>query len=82
MRRLLVVVASVLIVNGRISAQAPSPVDRAGVESFNRAFEESTRRFDGLRKMSLVLHRGTDGVWRLRQEMWNQAEPADSLMVR
>lgn len=29
--------------------------------------------FDGRGKMLLVLRRGTDGKWRLRQEMWNQA---------
>jgi hypothetical protein len=28
--------------------------------------------------MLLVLHRGTDGRWRLSREMWNQAVPADS----
>jgi ketosteroid isomerase-like protein len=33
--------------------------------------------FDGRGKMLLVLHRGADGAWRLRQEMWNQAA-ADS----
>lgn len=34
--------------------------------------------FDGWGKMLLVLHRGTDGKWRLKQEMWNQAAPPDS----
>jgi ketosteroid isomerase-like protein len=34
--------------------------------------------FDGRGKMLLVLHRGPDGVWRLRQEMWNQAVATDS----
>ena len=29
--------------------------------------------FEGFGKMALVLHRGTDGKWRLKQEMWNQA---------
>lgn len=29
--------------------------------------------FDGRGKMLLVLHRGSDVRWRLRQEMWNQA---------
>ena len=29
--------------------------------------------FDGRGKMLLVLHRGADGAWRLRTEMWNQA---------
>jgi len=32
--------------------------------------------FDGRGKMLLVLHRGSDGHWRLRQEMWNQAAAA------
>lgn len=31
--------------------------------------------FDGRGNMLLVLHRGTDGKWRLRTEMWNQAAP-------
>lgn len=34
--------------------------------------------FDGRGKMLLVLHRGADGKWRLRQEMWNQAAAPDS----
>lgn len=34
--------------------------------------------FDGRGKMLLVLHRGTDSKWRLRQEMWNQAAAPDS----
>lgn len=29
--------------------------------------------FEGWGKMLLVLHRGTDGKWRIREEMWNQA---------
>jgi ketosteroid isomerase-like protein len=36
------------------------------------------KTFDGWGKMLLVLHRGTDGRWRLSREMWNQAVPADS----
>jgi ketosteroid isomerase-like protein len=28
--------------------------------------------FDGRGKMLFVLHRGADGKWRLRREMWNQ----------
>ena len=28
--------------------------------------------FVGVGKMLLVLHRGADGAWRLRREMWNQ----------
>jgi uncharacterized protein (TIGR02246 family) len=28
--------------------------------------------FDGRGKMLLVLHRGADGKWRMRREMWNQ----------
>lgn len=35
--------------------------------------------FDGRGKMLLVLHRSQDGVWRLRQEMWNQAAATDSV---
>ena len=37
------------------------------------AFADGKRPFDGRGKMLLVLHRGSDGRWRLRQEMWNQA---------
>jgi uncharacterized protein (TIGR02246 family) len=29
--------------------------------------------FDGWGKMLFVLHRGTDGKWRVKEEMWNQA---------
>jgi ketosteroid isomerase-like protein len=28
--------------------------------------------FDGQGKMLLVLHRGPDGKWRMRREMWNE----------
>ena len=28
--------------------------------------------FDGRGKMLFVLHRGADGRWRIREEMWNQ----------
>jgi ketosteroid isomerase-like protein len=31
--------------------------------------------FDSWGKMLLVLHRGADGNWRVKQEMWNQAAP-------
>ena len=34
--------------------------------------------FNGYGKMLLVLHRGVDGKWRIRDEMWNQALPPDS----
>ena len=34
--------------------------------------------FDGRGKMLLVLHRGADGKWRLRREMWNEGTAADS----
>ncbi|HSS76597.1 MAG TPA: DUF4440 domain-containing protein [Thermoanaerobaculia bacterium] len=34
--------------------------------------------FDGWGKMLLVLHRGIDGKWRLKQEMWNQALPPEA----
>ena len=30
-------------------------------------------KFEGWGKMLLVLHRGSDGKWRLNREMWNQA---------
>ena len=30
--------------------------------------------FDGWGKILLVLHRGADGHWRLRREMWNEAK--------
>ncbi|HXA19691.1 MAG TPA: DUF4440 domain-containing protein [Thermoanaerobaculia bacterium] len=29
--------------------------------------------FDGWGKMLFVLHRGADGKWRVKEEMWNQA---------
>jgi ketosteroid isomerase-like protein len=31
------------------------------------------RRFEGWGRMLLVLHRGADGKWRMRREMWQQA---------
>jgi len=34
--------------------------------------------FNGYGKMLLVLHRGTTGTWRIREEMWNQALAPDS----
>jgi ketosteroid isomerase-like protein len=39
------------------------------------SFGDGTPPFDGRGKMLLVLHRGDDGRWRLRQEMWTQAAP-------
>lgn len=39
-------------------------------------FTDGKRAFDGRGQMLLVMHRGADGQWRLRQEMWNQAAPA------
>jgi ketosteroid isomerase-like protein len=33
--------------------------------------------FDGWGTLLLVLHRGADGKWRLRREMWNEAQPED-----
>ncbi|MBS0457076.1 MAG: DUF4440 domain-containing protein [Proteobacteria bacterium] len=37
-------------------------------------FADGRPAFDGRGKMLFVLHRGEDGRWRVRQEMWNQAE--------
>ena len=34
--------------------------------------------FDGWGKMLFVLHRESDGQWRLKREMWNQALPTPS----
>ena len=34
--------------------------------------------FNGWGKMLLVLHRGADGTWRIKREMWNQALVPDS----
>lgn len=34
--------------------------------------------FEGWGKMLLVLHRSSDGTWRLNREMWNQGIPAAS----
>ena len=36
------------------------------------------KRFDGWGKLLLVLHRGADGKWRIKREMWNQATRPDS----
>ena len=33
--------------------------------------------FDGYGKLALVLHRGADGKWRIKQEMWNQVLAPD-----
>jgi ketosteroid isomerase-like protein len=38
--------------------------------------------FDGRGKMLLVLHRGVDGKWRVRQEMWNQAAAVSATQAR
>jgi ketosteroid isomerase-like protein len=38
----------------------------------------SGKMFDGWGKLLLVLHRGGDGRWKLREEMWNQGTAADS----
>lgn len=46
------------------------------------SFGAGTTPFDGRGKMLLVLHRGTDGRWRLRQEMWNQAAPGPTPPAR
>jgi ketosteroid isomerase-like protein len=34
------------------------------------------KQFDGRGNMLLVLHRGPDGAWRIRNEMWNEATNA------
>jgi ketosteroid isomerase-like protein len=34
--------------------------------------------FNGYGKMLLVLRRGADGAWRIREEMWNYALAPDS----
>ena len=31
--------------------------------------------------MLLVLHRGSDGKWRLKTEMWNQAVPVTTTVT-
>ena len=38
-------------------------------------FADGKPPFDGHGNMLLVLHKGDDGVWRLRAEMWNAGEP-------
>lgn len=38
--------------------------------------------FEGWGKMLLVLHRGSDGKWRLKTEMWNQALPVTAVVTR
>jgi uncharacterized protein (TIGR02246 family) len=32
-------------------------------------------RFDGWGRIAYVLHRAGDGIWRIKQEMWNQGVP-------
>ena len=39
------------------------------------AFDDNRPPFDGQGKMLFVLHRGGDGAWRIKSEMWNQAAP-------
>ncbi|HJT17255.1 MAG TPA: nuclear transport factor 2 family protein [Thermoanaerobaculia bacterium] len=36
------------------------------------SFGDKREPFDGRGKMLLVLHRGRDGNWRIKSEMWNQ----------
>ena len=38
------------------------------------SFKNGDPPFDGRGKVLFVLHRGPDGKWRLRREMWNQGE--------
>jgi ketosteroid isomerase-like protein len=38
-------------------------------------FADARPPFDGWGKLLLVLHRSSDGQWRIRTEMWNQAVP-------
>lgn len=42
-------------------------------------FADGKPPFDGWGKMLYVLHRGRDGLWRIRTEMWNQALPEAAL---
>jgi ketosteroid isomerase-like protein len=38
-------------------------------------FANGNPSFDGWGKILFVLHRSSDGSWRIRREMWNQATP-------
>ena len=41
-------------------------------------FSDGKPPFDGWGKMLFVLHRGSDGNWRLRSEMWNMGSAGDA----
>lgn len=45
-------------------------------------FANGKQPFEGWGKMLLVLHRGSDGQWRLKTEMWNQALPVTAAVSR
>jgi uncharacterized protein (TIGR02246 family) len=41
-------------------------------------FPHGKPAFDGRGKMLLILHRGVDGKWRMRREMWNEGTAENS----
>lgn len=42
------------------------------------ALPDGKPAFDGRGKMLLILHRGADGKWRMRREMWNEGTAENS----